>query len=47
MNDELGPVFIVVGDEDGAKARAVGVRSWPTTVTIDDHADTTERIELT
>lgn len=34
LNDALGPVFTVVGDSEGARARAVGVRFWPTTVNL-------------
>jgi len=39
MGEELGPQFLVVSDEDGSRARAIGVRFWPTTVTLDDADD--------
>ena len=36
LTESLGPVFTVVGDPDGALARGLGVRFWPTTVTFDN-----------
>jgi hypothetical protein len=36
LADALGSGFTVVADEDGTRARALGVRVWPTTVSFDD-----------
>jgi hypothetical protein len=36
LSGSLGSAFMVVGDADGAVAAGAGIRSWPTTVAIDD-----------